>query len=124
MHATAGILSSVVGSVAFRSAGKTSRPEPGKTEQKTCDAKESADAPLHNVPEFFQYSRERLLQFRHLFFHVSLNALALRRGQLWRTGSNYFSRRSGGLRRGSWSRRLFASRRRCSGADEPVRQAG
>src|SRR5438552_6964253 len=95
-----------------------------ETEQKTCDAKKSADALHQNGPELFQHDRECLLQLWHLFFYVSLNALAFSSGQLWRAWCNYFGRRrGGGWRRGRDCCCLFLRRSRWRGADEPVRKA-
>src|SRR5207247_7354905 len=93
------------------------------TDQKTVNAKESADSFFQDIPDLSQHHWERLLQFRHLFFYVSLNALAFGSRQLRRTWCNHFGRGRSCLRRCGWSRsRLCASRRRRSGADQPVRK--
>src|SRR5206468_11893192 len=74
-----------------------------ETEQKTCDAKESADAFFQDIPELSQHHRERLLQFRHLFFYVSLNALAFGSRQLRGTWCNNLGGGLSFLRRVGWS---------------------
>src|SRR4029077_9861153 len=92
-----------------------------ETQQKTCDTKEATDAFLKDVPELFRQHWKRLLQIRHLFFHVCLNALAFGGAQLWRARRDCFRcRRSA---RGFWGgrdSRLRMRRRRWSRSDEPV----
>src|SRR5256886_17535157 len=82
--------------------------------------KNATDAILKDIPELFHQCRKCLLQIRHLFFHVRLDALAFGSGRLWRARRDCFS--SGGrlesfrCRRDS---RLRMRRRRGGRAEEP-----
>src|SRR4030095_6821626 len=91
-----------------------------ETEQKACYAEKAADTLLKDIPELFHQRRKRLLQIRHLFFHVRLDALAFGSGQLWRTWRDCFTsrRRLESFWRGR-SGRLLVRRSRWRRPDEP-----
>ena len=92
-----------------------------QTEQKTCDAKKAANTFLKDIPELFHQCWKRLLQIRHLFFHVRLNALAFGGGQLWLARRDCFGRRRSSRR--FWDgggSRLCMRRSRRRRSDEPV----